>query len=571
MMSIIFKPNGSLNVSSDPSALEQTVDVKGNVGSGEAQQCKNLRFDQDGVARTRFGRSQIGGTVPGFPNFLTEQNGDIYAFGQSISKNATAIGTLFSAGQWSGVQYNAFNSVTKSIFALNGSDRKRVSGSSVYEWGIDAPTIAPDAAVDTGPGLTGNYYFKCTYARYEGTALVAESNPSPISAIVSPVDQSITVTLSAALLAEAALDSQITHVRLYRTLNNGLIFYYDFAIELPTATGNTTTADSGLGAQVAEDHDRPPAGTFVLGPHYNGILLILKDNRLYFSKTQQPEYVPADNYIEVSPLQKPLISACVWNSQLYVATNHEIYLITGTGSLTFFPIAQAAVTGTRSPQGLYPISGLGIFHIANDGIYLYNTSMDKKVSYARFNRIFQGESVGPVPSVATVERAWIIEYHNKLYFGYRADGDTYPQRAIVYDLETSKVTYYEWGIDIVWVAKDETNDRLLGVTSIGEVWRLENEHNAKDGYSDISWEIMSKDFTSATRPYFPKWLKYDVDVTDTATATGELIMDGVSVKSHAITGSRVVRRRLLPAVNGQRVAMKVSGTGPAAVYTVELE
>ena len=39
--------------------------------------------------------------------------------------------------------YNAYNVATQNIFALNGTDRKRIVGSDVFEWGIDPPAAAP--------------------------------------------------------------------------------------------------------------------------------------------------------------------------------------------------------------------------------------------------------------------------------------------------------------------------------------------------------------------------------------------------------------------------------------------
>lgn len=567
-MSIIFKPHGQLDVSTDPAQLPQTVDGKGIIHeSGAMTRCKNLRLNEGGVARTRYGSSKLNATaIPVAIGHIAEQEGYRYAFGTSIYQDEVSIGSGYTSADWMSMLYNAYNSTTKNLFALNGTERVRIDGEDVYNWGIDAPTVAPTLGAGSGSGLTGDYNAKYSYCRKEGTTVVCESNLSPAAASAQALtDDPLSVTWT------ASADAQVTHVRIYRTLADGLIYYHDKDVAIGTTTTTTTTSDAGLGTIEHDDHDRPPAGTVIIGPNYDGACFIIKDNRVYFALSKRPEYWPSDYYVEAGPIDYPLVAACFFNGQLHVASKHEIYLVAGSGPETYFPYGQNALTGARGRFGMLPIKGLGILHVGKDGIYLFNTGADNKLTGAQYDKVFRGEDSGAMPGVGDLSTAWLIQHGNTFYFGYAAADNTYPQHVIAYDLSDSKTTYIDWGIEIPAVCVDRENERLLGVDTDGYIWHLEDSTKTADGTAAIAWDIQSKDFTLSTRAHFPRWNKYDIDASAATSVTGELILDGVAHKQHTITGNRVTRRRLIDPGNGQRCALRVHGTGPVAIYTVESE
>ncbi len=53
----------------------------------------------------------------------------------------------------------------------------------------------------------------------------------------------------------------------------------------------------------------------------------MKDNLVYYSLTGRPEYWPIDYYVEVSTKDYPLIAGTFLDTQLYVASKNDIYLI----------------------------------------------------------------------------------------------------------------------------------------------------------------------------------------------------------------------------------------------------
>ena len=230
-MSVIFDPSGLLNIATDPSDLPSTAEGN-NVISNALTRCKNLRVNQGGKVSTRDGSTKLNATAIATAIWWIEElEGYRYTFaGTVIYKDETSIATGMTSAQWAAIQYNAFNDDTKQVFALNGTDRKRVEASSAYEWGLEAPTVDPILGVGAGTGLTGEYQVRYTYVRKVGSTVVAESNPSDPAATSQVLsNQSLTVDIG------APSDAQVTHARLYRTLAGGSIFYLDTEIAVSTA------------------------------------------------------------------------------------------------------------------------------------------------------------------------------------------------------------------------------------------------------------------------------------------------------------------------------------------------
>jgi hypothetical protein len=631
-MPIIFKPYGLLDVSTDPAQLPQTGD-EFNIESGALTRCKNLRLNQNGVAKTRDGSSKLNAVAMGAPiGHITEQAGDRYSFGTSIYKNETSAGSGYTSRWWSSILYNSYNSTTKNIFAVNGTERVRIENGTLYDWGMDAPEFTFTLLTGLSTGLTGAYNCKFTYARLEDAVVVSESDAGDAADSARTLtNNSLRVRLDPVELV--GIDSQITHLRMWRTLANGIVYYFDQTIPIadinsdfaytaefeadytyiagtgfniasnevsagrygafswePTyATAadrqniffgtsdadyihiESTTADSSTGTILHTNHDRPPAGTVVIGPNYDGACFMLKDNRVYFALKKQPEYWPPTYYVEAGPVDFPLLSGCFWNGQLYVGSKHEIYLVSGTGPQTYFPYGQNAATGTRGRYGMLPVKGLGIVHVGPDGLYLFNTGSDNKFTGGQFDKIFRGETAGAMPGVGSLETAWLIQYKNLLYFGYPSASNTYPQHVITIDPTTNKATYFDWGIEIPAVCIDRENDRLLGVDTSGYMWHLEDTTKTTDGGTAIAWDLQSKDFTLSTRAHFPRWNKYDVDASSAVSVTGELILDDTVHQQHTITGNRITRRRLVDNGNGERCAIRIHGSGPVSIFAAESE
>jgi hypothetical protein len=343
----------------------------------------------------------------------------------------------------------------------------------------------------------------------------------------------------------------------------------------PLASFESNIADSIMGPEVETDHDRPPLGSFVFGPAYDGTMFVIKDNLLYYSKPKQPEYFPALYYIEVSTPQHPLKTGVIHNGQVFVFSDTDAYYIQGTGNGTFLPFKRDAKTGAQSVRGAVAVPGKGIYHVGPDGIYLLGSGSDVKMTEQTLEPIFRGETVEGMAGVESLATSWLWPFGNNLYFGYASSGQGYPGNVLVMNLDTGKVAYYVYNdgstVQIRAVATDATNKRLLIGDSAGYVRVIESPEYTDDSGTAISFDLKSKDFELQTRSHFPRFVKYDVEATDADSVTGELYLNGESHQTHTITGSRNTKRRLVATGNGQRAAIRISGSGPATIYLTEFE
>jgi hypothetical protein len=629
-MSIIFSPNGSLDVAKDPSDLPESA-AGTDILSGAMVRCKNLRLSEQGKAKTRDGSAKLHSNAIATEIWWIEEQGGVrYVFaGENIYHNTTQIETDLTSAQWAAIKYNAFNDTTQQIYALNGTDRKRIQSASVYEWGIAAPTSGPTVRSGGGGGLTGEYNAKYTYVRKVGSTVVSESDPSPAA-----TTSAVLTNGSLAITPTQPTDTQVTHIRFYRTSANGSTYSYagevaanttyafgyaytswdeedehtgtgwkfttsdsthstentytweerflDLAtsVTAPTYTSpfdtfDSTLTDGNLGDLVETDHDRPPTGEFVFGPAYDGTCFIIDANLLYYCKPKQPEYWPATYFIEVSTRQFPLKTGVFHNGQPFVFSKNEIFYIQGTGHGTFMPLPMKSKTGAQSVNGAVSVDGKGIYHTGPDGIYLYASGSDRKITEDSLEPLFRGEDVQGMPGVVSMTTSWLHVFKNHLYFGYQSSGFDYPVNVLILNLETNRLAYYTYDdgdpIEIRAVTTDETNDRLLIGDNTGFVRVIEDPDLEDDDDEPVAWEVQSKDYTLQTRKHFPRWCKYDVEASDATTCTGALILGGEVHHSHTITGSRNTRRRLVGTGNGNRAAIRISGTGPAVVYSAEAE
>lgn len=284
-MAIIFQPTGSLNVATDPSLLAEEkgnilTGTQGDIVSGAMSRCKNLRLDRDGLVQTRYGAAKASDTAieKNITNII-EQAGHRYAFsGGAIYRDEEILGSGYSTARWSAILYNAFNDTAQQVFALNGTDRKRIDGSTIYEWGMEAPTVAPEIFAGCSAGnLTGTINVKYTYARKSGSLVICESNPSEEGTAVAVTADHLQAT------AAYPDDETVTHLRFYRTLDGGEVYYYDGDITpaVPLSAADYAYAHPWegdgspavqycvvLGTVYAYSHDWEESGAYTAGVGY---------------------------------------------------------------------------------------------------------------------------------------------------------------------------------------------------------------------------------------------------------------------------------------------------------------
>jgi hypothetical protein len=625
-----FIPSGFLDLTTEPTELPQQAGGR-DVAAVDMVRCTNLTLDQPGKARTRPGSAQIlDQSIPGVINHLVEHQGAFYSFSETaIFRDAVPLASGLASGDWDTFSYNAFNETQPQLFATNGTEKKRITITAVAGWGIQAPSVAPTldgeldfvyvhdweltdghaagsvfqlgqdstdgvyrtvfdwevseldgtARDDEADGSRGTYWFETspdsldqvigvryTYVRKDGALIISESNPSPETEV--NIESGLFVTWT------ASSDSQVTHVRLYRTQVGGAVhlFAEEVAVALGTTSIGLADRDSTLGTAVATDHDQVPDDVVALaGPDYNGVCFAAVRNRVYFSLPKQPEYWPSDAFVEVGPPEFPIKALSLFQGQLFVFTQHKIILLQGTGSTSFFPLGMQAMAGAIGKKAVVAVQGEGIFHLSSDGVYRWTGSQDTKVTDERFLPIWRGETVGSVPAVGTnVAKAFILYRDNRLWVFYPSAAETIPDNVLVTHLKDGKTVHYQYAGRSHYVgAVDVPGERLVVIGSSGFLWEIDNAQNTDDEGSAINWQIESKPYGQPLRRIFPRWAKYDVELVNDATATGTVLVDDASVQTHTIR-SRETRKRLIDTSEGHRQAIRISGQGTATIRRQEI-
>jgi hypothetical protein len=408
---------------------------------------------------------------------------------------------------------------------------------------------------------------KYTYVRKVSGILEAESNPSDKATTDEVVYNGIGVTWA------ATSDPQVTHVRLYRTLPSSFDYFFDSEHDVGLLSASLTKTDTALGTEAATNHNRPPLGNVVYGPAFNGYCFMLLDNKLHYCLPFQPEYWPLEYYIEVGPPQLDLRAIVFFNGATYVMNRNEMFLIQGSSADTFFPYPLGGVeAGAINQNTVEAVKGAGIFRVHNDGVWLFNGSIDKKITEERFAPMFNGETKGTIPAInkELIENSWLFYYKTKLYFGYPAETSTYPDNLLVFNIQTNKFSHYDYSQTFRAITADKTNDRILAADNAGFVWELENYKLTEDNGTAISWEIQSKSFSDALYKYFPRFAKYDIELGQGASAVGDILLNNQTVQSHVIS-NRKTKKRHIDGSTGDRLEINISGTGVASIRQVEVE
>src|SRR5208337_4405076 len=124
-------------------------------------------------------------------------------------------------------------------------------------------------------------------------------------------------------------------------------------------------------------------------------------NRLYYSKTTNPEAVPPQNWIEIGTPSDPIMAIVFFSGQLFVLTQSRIYRV-------IIPYAGATPTPypTASRHGLYAnfafsISEGLIPYLSKDGIYIFQGSISQYATEV-IEWLFADKepNLGPVPAQA---------------------------------------------------------------------------------------------------------------------------------------------------------------------------
>lgn len=528
---------------------------------GSCIRAKNVIFDRDGIVEVRKGSAKGSLTSANPVLYIFDHSGDRYSWtSTSAYKNEVSFGDTLTAARPEAVRYNAYNSSTDALFFLNGTDRKRIEDTSMYEWGTAAPTEVPTIAAGSGTGLTGDYNVKYTWIRKEGSTVVYESNFSPTAAAaVTLANEDLDVSN-----IESPSDSQITHVRVYRTAAGGSTYYFDEDITAGTTTVTLEQADATIALNAAahdDDHNRPPLGTHCAGPLLGGYVFIGIDNLLYWCKAKQPEYWPTTNFIEISEPQDAIQAITDFGGTVFVFTREKIVQIQGSGSSTFAPINLEAFCGTYATNCVKVVPNKGIYHLGRDGIYLFRGADQK--AFPGLDPIFDQKSADGLPNLDldNIDNCWMEAFGDALFFAYPStSGVGHPDTILRLNIDNNKASRFVYTDKFLCSSVDKTNQRLYVGDDGGYIWQLET--GTSDGSTAIATEVETTQVNMPTREYSPRWCRYDTYCDSSDSLDAEVIVDGTSIQAHSLDNKdRSTKPRLVTNAVGNRIALRFTGSG----------
>lgn len=298
------------------------------------------------------------------------------------------------------------------VAALDGvtAPKKSVDGTTWTPMGITAPVAGPTLTViNAGGTLTDAHTFGVAYG-YRDSALGLTSNVGPTLTIATAAPN-----LTIHVVMAASADTQVDQVDVYAmdlTLGETVLRYAGTVANSGTPTLDLLTNNWSDSTEAPTTHDVPPPLEFAqVWKNRWWAKAASGPTTLQFSEIFQNQVWPADYTIEIPFPTGDEIRAIVPLGDLLVifGSSHPGFIIFGQTSLDFDvrPTAgiEAGVFGFRA----WDFVESGIAHAAPEGVYVFDGSSDRLLSYDFENDWRQMSSAGPEADL----RRMAVCYHQR--------------------------------------------------------------------------------------------------------------------------------------------------------------
>ena len=329
-----------------------------------------------------------------------------YGVDTLLYRHLTSIKTGLSGSRLSFSKMPPVAGIVDYLFCSGGGELFKIDSSgNVTAWGFAAPITGTlsAAAVAGGSLVAGVYKYQITYYN-EITGHRSNGNGVDIS--VTTAGANLTARISN-IPNPAAIDSQITHVELWRSVIDGDALFYLTRIAISTPTFDDDGSLDVSSEELSTTNLPPDENYFdCLGPH-NASMFWLSSNsgergRIYYSPIGYAESV--EGFINVCSNDTPLHKLFRYQGQLGVIGEAGIYIIGGANPYVSREVS--GCPGTNKPHTVVIIPDMGMMYEASDGVRLFNgstsdiiapdtTSLAFKVKIpGAIDRIFRGEASG---------------------------------------------------------------------------------------------------------------------------------------------------------------------------------
>lgn len=368
------------------------------IPEGQTRSNRGLSPTALGSFRTRFGSTQLSALDAHSIFYFA----DVFWYGAStiLYRTATSVQTGLSGNRLSFSKCPPVAGITDYLFiAGGGALYKFDSSGNSSNWGIDAPASDPSAAAAAGGSLTdGVYLYQITYYN-STTGHRSNGNGTDVSATTAGANNSVALT---SIPDGSAVDSQVSHIEIWRSVAGGSALFYLARI----AAGTTTYTDDGSvtlsSTELPTDNDEPYAYfDDCLGPFNASMFWITRTQsgqrgRLFYSPIGRCESMAG--FIEITSDTNPLQRIFRFQGQLGAIAERGIFLIGGDNPYVSREVE--GCPGTSDPFSV-TVTPFGIVYKAYNGIYLFDGNSSRPITENKIERLFQSESVGDLSAFST--------------------------------------------------------------------------------------------------------------------------------------------------------------------------
>lgn len=295
--------------------------------------------------------------------------------------------TLVFSGLAPGVQYD--HMVVRGWYVFtDGTLFKKYNGTTVYDYGIQAPASAPTLALGGAGNPNGTYQFRVSYRR-DGSGLDPGhvGSMGTVSATISPVNQQVNLTA-----IPVSGDPQVTSKDIQVLIpNTGLWFTFTNIPNATTvATYNLLDSAAVLLPQGFTDHDPPPAGCYLMEKHKD--LVFLSDGKNLW-------WTPTDTFEAFSSFARQshafetddgtLITGLRSMDDLVVTKQRSIFLRSGD-DVNYSVQCKVRGHGFLARHSLV-VDGGTLLGFANDGFRMFDGTNSQRISNNIDNLLFNDD------------------------------------------------------------------------------------------------------------------------------------------------------------------------------------
>jgi hypothetical protein len=211
-----------------------------------------------------------------------------------------------------------------------------------------------------------------------------------------------------------------------------------------------------------------------------------RQNRLFFSKFQQPEAVPLLNFIDIGSANDPIKKIVALRDSLYILKDDGIFRLTGENASNFTVTLFDNTATIKAPETCVAFNNQ-IFTFSDQGIIAIGDSGVSVISRPIENTLLKVSSVN-FPNFESTSFAVAYE-SSRLYilFTLTNTTDTYPTQAFCYNSFTNSWT--RWVMSRTSAIINPFNDKLYLTNPVNKTVYIERKEFNLNDYADEQYPV----------------------------------------------------------------------------------